>query len=86
MTTHYFIKTNFDSAQLARQAPDELVQQLIAQGLNCHALTLLRATDGDRIFAIEVNQLELPLEDTPTKPRRRTIRSRDRSTPQVAIR
>ncbi|MEM9007177.1 MAG: hypothetical protein AAGE59_27070 [Cyanobacteria bacterium P01_F01_bin.86] len=83
MTTHYFIETDFASTQLARQARNELAQQLRAQGLNCHALTLLRATDNVRIFTLEANQPELSLEDKSTKPKRRVMKSRDRLKPQV---
>lgn len=88
MTTRYFIESDFDSPDLARQARDELAQQLIAQGLNCHSLTLLRATDGIKIFAIEAPEPEQPLETMPMKPRRtRTSSRRDRSnTAKVAIR
>ncbi|MEL6384381.1 MAG: hypothetical protein AAFQ89_18365 [Cyanobacteria bacterium J06626_18] len=78
MTTRYFIETDFDSPQLARQARDELAQHLAAQGLDCQTLTLLRATDGIKIFAIDDSEPEPHLEATPTKPRRpRTPSRRD---------
>ncbi len=88
MTTRYFIESDFDSAQLARQARDELAQHLIAQGLNCHSLTLLRATDGIKIFVIEEIESEPAIETSPTKPRRpRTPSRRERSSSaKVAIR
>ena len=54
MTTRYFIESDFDSPQLARQAHDELAQQLAGQGLDCRSLTLLRATDGIKIFALDL--------------------------------
>ncbi|MEL7314241.1 MAG: hypothetical protein AAFN08_04725 [Cyanobacteria bacterium J06559_3] len=72
MTTRYFIETNFDSAQLARQERDKLAQKLMEQGLPCRSLTLLRATDGIRVFALESIEPESAVEPTPSKPRRRS--------------
>ena len=88
MTTRYFIESDFDSAQLAQQARDELAQHLTTQGLHCRSLTLLRATDGIRIFALEASEPDTPLEVTPTRPKRdRSLKRRDRSTTaDVAIR
>ncbi len=79
MTTRYFIETNFDSAQLARQERDKLAQKLMEQGLPCRTLTLLRATDGIRVFALESIDPEPADEPTPNKPRRRSPARPDRS-------
>ena len=89
MTTRYFIESDFDSSQLARQARDELAQQLAGQGLDCRSLTLLRATDGIKIFALEASDPEQHLEATPLKPKRARIPSRRdprSTTANVAIR
>ncbi|MEL6384867.1 MAG: hypothetical protein AAFQ89_20880 [Cyanobacteria bacterium J06626_18] len=76
MTTRYFIESDFDSTQLARQARDELAQHLTAQGLDCQTLTLLRATDGIKIFALDTSESEPHLETTSMKPRRHRTPSR----------
>ena len=70
MTTRYFIESDFDSPQLAQQARDELVQHLTTQGLHCRSLTLLRATDGIRVFAVEAAGPEHALETTSSEHRR----------------
>ena len=76
MTTRYFNESDFYSPQRARQARDELVQHLTSQGLHCRSLTLLRATDGIKVFAIEATEPEPAIETTSGKPRRSRTPSR----------
>ena len=76
MTTRYFIESDFDSPQLAQHARDELARHLTTQGLHCRSLTLLRATDGIKVFAIEATEPEPAIETTSGKPRRSRTPSR----------
>ncbi len=96
MTIRFFIESDFNSTHLARQVRDELAQHLIAQGLNCHSLALLRATDGIRIFAVESIDPEQPPETMLMKSRRLrtlirrdsppgTLRERSTTTARVAV-
>ena len=87
MTTRYFIESDFDSTQLAKQARDDFAQTLTAQGLNCRSLTLLRATDNITIYAVEATQPETLIETTRTKPRNTRDRSpRKRNPHSVEVR
>ena len=80
MTTRYFIESDFDSTQLAKQARDDFAQTLTAQGLNCRSLTLLRATDNITIDAVEATQPEPDIETTkPRNTRDRSLKKRDRT-------
>ena len=54
-----FIESDYETPGEARAARDAEAARLVAQGINCHCLTLYRATDGCRIFAIEVPEPEV---------------------------
>lgn len=84
-----FLETDYETPEEARAARDAQVAQLATDGLICRCLNLYRATDGRRVFIIEVQEPEseaLKYKPTKHKPVVPRTRSQTQRTERVEYR